>query len=198
MGPPAAVFTGSSQDALAAMMTAAGGPMYQFAQLIDFPPLGDEYLKGLADHFAGVHRGKVLDMSRLREVFEQIGFKPALMKDLVKAMSADGVTDIDLALKRFMKDDRHGVGWRALLNSVLPFDRAVLLMIAHGHPPLGRETMALLGNVQEFHPTIAKVRGSLDKLKKAGIIFRPIAGGYAIEDRLFADYLLGLRINQIL
>lgn len=193
----AAVFTGSSQDALAAMMTAAGGPMYQFAQLIDFPVLGDEYLEGLADHFAQVHRGKKLNVEELQRVFAQIGFKPALMKDLVKAMSAEGATDVDLALKRFMQDDRQVAGWRALLNSVQPFDRAVLVMIAQGHPPLGRETLARLGELQGFNATVAKVRVSLDKLKKAGILAKPLVGGYAIEDRLFAEYLTGMQLKQV-
>lgn len=32
-----AVFTGSSQDALSQMMSTVGAPMYQFAQLLDFP-----------------------------------------------------------------------------------------------------------------------------------------------------------------
>lgn len=192
----AAVFTGSSQDALAAMMAAAGGPMYQFAQLIDFPVLGDEYLEGLANHFTQVHRGKKLELEGLRRVFVQTGFKPALMKDLVKAMSAEGATDLDLALKRFMQDDRQVAGWRALLNSLAPFDRAVLVMIAHGHPPLGRETLARLGELQGFNATVAKVRVSLDRLKKTGILAKPIRGGYAIEDRLFAEYLAGMQLKQ--
>jgi hypothetical protein len=34
----------SSQDALAAMMAASGGPMYQFVQLLNFPVLGGDYL----------------------------------------------------------------------------------------------------------------------------------------------------------
>jgi hypothetical protein len=49
-----AVFTGSSQDALAAMMAGSGGPMYQFAQLLNFPVLGDDYLNLLAQHFSRV------------------------------------------------------------------------------------------------------------------------------------------------
>jgi hypothetical protein len=193
----AAVFTGSSQDALAAMMVAAGGPMYQFAQLLDFPVLGDEYLQGLSNHFARVHRGKKLSIDDLRRVFVQIGFKPALMKDLVKAMSAEGITDADLALKRFMQGDKQIAGWRALLNSVQPFDRAVLVMIAQGHPPLGRETLARLRELQGFNATVAKVRVSLEKLTKAGILAKPLAGGYAVEDPLFTEYLMGMELKQV-
>jgi hypothetical protein len=193
----AAVFTGSSPDALAAMMSAAGGPMYQFAQLLDFPALGAEYLQALAAHFAQVHRGKQLAIADLQRVFAEIGFKPALMKDLVKAMSAEGITDVDLALQHFRHDDRQLAGWRALLFSVQPFERAVLLMIAHGQPPLGRETLAQLAEVQGVKATVAKVRVALDKLRKAGILSKPLAGGYVIEDRLFAEYLRELELKEL-
>ena len=193
----AAVFTGSSQDALAAMMAAAGGPMYQFAQLLDFPTLDDAYLKLLAQHFSRVHRGKRLDLAALRRVFAQIGFKPALMKDLVKSMSAEGMTDVDLALRRFMQDDRQLAGWRALLDAAQPFERALLLLIAQGHAPLGRDALAQLASIKRFAPTIAKVRTALERLRKAGILTKPASGGYAIEDRLFADYLATMRLTDV-
>ncbi|MES2354960.1 MAG: hypothetical protein V4568_11285 [Pseudomonadota bacterium] len=112
------IFTGSSQEALAAMMVAAGGPMYQFAQLIDFPVLGEEYLELLAEHFSNVQRGKHLDLKELAKVFEHIGFKPELMKDIVKTMSAEGMADVQLTLKKFMKDNRQISGWRAVINGL--------------------------------------------------------------------------------
>jgi hypothetical protein len=130
-------------------------------------------------------------------VFGQIGCKPALMKDLVKAMSAEGIADVDLGLKRFMQDDRQLAGWRALLLSLQPFERAVLVMIAQGYPPLGRETLARLREVQGFSATVAKVRVSLDKLKKAGVLARPLVGGYTIEDRLLAQYLADLELKKV-
>lgn len=113
-----AVFTGSSQEALSAMMAASGGPMYQFAQLVNFPSLGDEYLEMLADHFARVHPGKHLDVAALRRAFDHIGHKPALMKDLVKAMSAEGVTEVEVALTMLVQDDRQVAGWRALRSRI--------------------------------------------------------------------------------
>jgi len=63
-----AVFTGSSQDALVAMMDASGGPMYQFAQLLNFPVLGDYYLNLLAHHSSRVHKSKRLDLAVLERL----------------------------------------------------------------------------------------------------------------------------------
>lgn len=171
--------------------------MYQFAQLLTFPVLGDEYLRELIDHFARVHRGRKPEVDGLREVFERIGFKPALMKDLVKSMSAEGITDTALALKHFMADERHVTGWHGLLRAFEPFDRRVLWMIAQAQPPLGRETLAALARPGEAPPTVAKVRAALERLERGGILAKSSVGGRIVEDRLFQDFLAGLRIDQL-
>ena len=79
-----AVFTGSSQEDMARLLSTVGAPMYQFAQLMDFPVLGDDYLRQLADHFHRVHPARQLALDALQRVFARIGHKPALMRDLVK------------------------------------------------------------------------------------------------------------------
>lgn len=186
----AAVFTGSSQEALSEMMTAAGGPMYQFAQLLNFPFLDDAYLILLAEHYKAVHPGKRLDVSALRELFVHIGFKPALMKDIVKDMSAEGITDVGVALKRFVTDDRQVAGWQAALNSLQPLEQAVLVVLAHKLPPMGKETIALITNLAGVKATLSKVRTILDRLRKAGILAKGSGDGYLIEDRLFADHII--------
>lgn len=183
-----AVFTGSSQAELWAMMSAAGGPMYQFAQRLDFPVLGDDYLGLLAAHFARVHRAKRLALPDLRRAFERIGYKPALMKDLVKAMSAEGATDVDAALEHMLRDDHQVAGWRALLAGLQPIERALLVLLAQAKPPMGRETLVELGVMTGAEPTIAKVRAALDRLQRAGILAKT-GGRWLIEDRLFAEHL---------
>lgn len=159
----AAVFTGSSQSGLARIMSSAGAPMVQFAQLLDFPVLGDEYLSVLAGHFARVHNGRKPAIEDLRRAFERLGFKPALMKDIVRSMSAEGVTDVDLALRQFISDDRQVAGWKALLDSMTPFEQTVLITIAKQLPPMGRETLKLLARAGQPAPTLAKVRACANR-----------------------------------
>ncbi|XVJ69636.1 MAG: hypothetical protein HEQ39_08265 [Rhizobacter sp.] len=188
-----AVFTGSSQEGLARMVNTAGAPMYQFAQLMDFPVLGDDFLKLLAEHFGSVHRGRRPLLDDLRQVFARLGYKPALMKDLVKAMSAEGITDVGEGVKRMLSDERQVAGWRALLNHVSAFDRSVLLVVAEGLPPFGRETLDKLAQLQTEKPTLAKVRASVERLRKAGLVSKGSSGQATLklDDPLLAQYLIG-------
>lgn len=186
----AAVFTGSSQSGLARIMSSAGAPMYQFAQLLDFPVLGDEYLAELAEHFARVHRGRKPAIDDLRRLFAKLGFKPALLKDIVRSMSAEGITDVDVALKHFMTDDRQIAGSKALLESMTPFEQLVLLAIAKKLPPMGRDTFKLLARGNMPVPTVAKVRSAVERLRKSGIVTRDGGDGLQIEDRLLAEFLV--------
>ena len=191
------VFTGSSQEAMARMLSAAGSPMYQFAQLLDFPVLGDEFLQQLADHFAEIHPRKLLLLEDLRHVFVRIGFKPGLMRDLVKSLSAEGLTDVEAGVKRFLLDDRQVAGWGALLQPLDLFERAVLLAIAHGLPPMGRETLDALARAQGSRPTVAKVRAAIERLRRAGLLAKAGSGPTAVDDPLFAEYLQGRSLHQL-
>lgn len=184
-----AVFTGSSQEGLARLMNTAGAPMYQFAQIIDFPFLGDEFLRLLAEHFRKVHPGKKLELGELRDGFRQIGFKPALMRDVVKAMSAEGVADVKRGVENYMTSDHQVAIWRALLNSVDAFDQGVLLALANGQAPLSQATLKSLAAIPGSKPTISKVRSSIEKLKRSGLLSKN-ALGTTIDDPLFAEFLL--------
>ena len=187
-----AVFTGSSQSGLAKIMSTAGTPMYQFAQLLDFPALGEEYLQELSEHFGRVHRGRKPKMADLIALFARIGFKPALMKDIVKSMSAEGITDVDTALKHFIADDRQAAGWKALLESLDAFEKAVLIVIAKQQPPMAQVTLKMLVQGNGPVPTVAKVRAAVERLRKAGVVTKNGRAGVQIEDRLLAEYLASM------
>lgn len=183
-----AVFTGSSQDGLVRLLNTAGAPMYQFAQLMDFPFLDDEFLQLLANHFGEVHPGKALGLDELHAAFQAIGYKPALMRDLVKAMSAEGITDVKRGVDHYLASDQQIAIWRALLHSVDAFEHGVLVAIANGHPPLSQATVKSLAAIPGAKPTIAKVRSAMEKLKRIGLLAKTSAGT-RIDDPLLVEFL---------
>lgn len=183
-----AVFTGSSQEALARLMNTAGAPMYQFAQMLDFPFLDDSFLALLAGHYHTVHPTRQLALADLREGFRRIGFKPGLMRDIVKAMSAEGITDVQQGITQYMHSEQQTAIWRALLAPVDVFDQAVLATIARGEAPLSQGTLQALAAIPGARPTIAKVRASIEKLRRQGLLTRGKSGN-SVDDPLFAEYL---------
>lgn len=184
-----AVFTGSSQEALARLMNTAGAPMYQFAQIIDFPYLGDDFLALFASHYESVHSGKTLELNSLRAGFAYLGFRPALLRDVVKAMSAEGITDVRQGIENYMTSNHQVAIWQALLTSVDAFDQGVLLVLAQGQPPLSQATLTTLAAIPGSKPTVSKVRSAIEKLKRSGFLSKS-AAGTSIDDPLFAQFLL--------
>jgi hypothetical protein len=187
------VFTGSSQEGLARMLSTAGAPMYQFAQLLNFPPLGDEYLELLAQHFSRIHPGKALAVADLKALYVRIGHKPGLLKDIVKGMSAEGMTDVELGVRQFLV--AQASIWNALLQPLDPFDRSVLAVIARGSPPLGRETLEVITRLSAGKvATVAKVRAAIDRLLRHNLVSKSASGPVIVDDPLLGEYL---RANQI-
>lgn len=186
-----AVLTGSSPDALTQLLASAGAPMYHFAQVLNFPVLGDEYLKALAAHFGRVHKGKKPLLDDLRALFARLGHKPALLRDVVKTMSAEGITDVERGFTLYLADERHVAGWRALIDTLQPLERGLAAAIAQGLAPLGQETRELLGRLPGVGtaPTVGKVRAATERLRKLGLLTR--SGTPQVEDPFLAAWLSG-------
>ena len=119
------------------------------------------------------------------------------MLDLVKSVSAEGLTDMDAGVKRFLLDDRQVAGWRALLQPHDLFERAVLLTIAQGRAPMGRETLDALARLPGGRPTVAKVRAAIERLRRAGLVAKGGPGPTAIDDPLFAEYLQATPLDML-
>ncbi|MET3106333.1 hypothetical protein AAKU67_000815 [Oxalobacteraceae bacterium GrIS 2.11] len=188
------IFTGSSQEALSSMIVGAGAPMYQFAQMIDFPYLDETYLRMLASHFSKVHPGKQLDIAQMSTTFDHIGRKPALMKDIVKAMSAEGMTDCGFGLNAFIRDEARTAGWRALWNSFDEVQQLTLVALVCRLAPLAKDTLMRMNQTRTSADvvTIAKVRTALLNLRKAGVLAQT-GSGFVVEDALFADHIIDMK-----
>ncbi len=184
-----AAFTGSSQHALSQMMSTIGAPMYQFAQLMDFPYLNDEYLQLLITNFKKVHPRKNIELDEVHKAFQYVGYKPALFKDIIKEMSAEGIEDIEFAMQKFMSDEKQTIGWQSNFEAQGVLEQALLVILANGMAPMSKETVSKLKKATGIAVTISKVRYALEKLKKQGILTKS-AGSYQIEDNLYAHYIV--------
>lgn len=109
--------------------------------------------------------------------------------DVVKAMSAEGLTDVARGIDNYIASGHQVAIWRALLNSVDAFDQGVLVVVAKGQPPMSQATLETLAAIPGSKPTISKIRASIEKLKRNGLLAKN-EGGTTIDDPLFAEFLL--------
>ena len=165
--------------------------MYQFAQLMTFPALDTDYLTLLADHYREVHPTKSLDRAAMEKVFAHLGYKPALMKDLVKSMSADGLTNLEDGLKRYLEDDRNVSAWQGVFEQLSTLEQAVVVLLAHGVAPMAKDTLDVLAKIPGLSSTLPKVRAALNRMRQSGLLSKPPKGSFQLEDQLFGDYVAG-------
>ena len=92
----------------------------------------------------------------------------------------------------FIADSRQASGWNALIESLDPLEKALLIIIAKRMPPMAQATLKQLGRGTGAPPTVAKVRAAITRLRKAGIVSIEGRADVQIEDRLLAEYLAAL------
>ena len=127
-------------------------------------------------------------MEQLRTLFARLGYKPALLRDIVKSMSAEGITDVDAGFANYLSDDRQTSGWNGLLSSLDNVEHMVLFAIGQGLPPLGKSTLQILTEKTHTKITPSKVRASIEKLRKNGILTKT-GSVVSIDDPLFAEFV---------
>ncbi len=191
-----AIFTGSSQIELSKMFSTAGAPMYQYAQKLDFPVLGDEYLQALSDHFASVHPGKSISLDALRPMFIKMGCKPAVLREIVVKMSSEGTTDVQRGLDLYLQDPLHRDSWASLLDRLELLDVLLLIAITRNEKPYGKDVANDLERALKSRPTTSKIRASIDKLIREKLLSKR-SDGVAVNDEAFAEYLLHTELSAL-
>ena len=183
------IFTGSSQADLSKMFSNAGAPMYQHAQKVDFPFLGEEFLQAVSSHFSNVHPGKTIPADALNRLFTRLGYKPAVLRDIVKVMSAEGMVDVENGLHLYLNDSSRVAGWVSLLESLNTLEILLLHAIAQKIQPYGKSTATAFEKVLGFKLTLSKIRSAVEKLAKKKLIAK-LESGHVVNDETFAEYLL--------
>ena len=183
------IFTGSSQADLSKMFSNAGAPMYQYAQKVDFPFLGEEFLHALSKHYAKVHPGKTIPAGALNSLFARLGYKPAVLRDIVKVMSAEGIIDVEKGLHLYLNDSSRVASWVALLESLDKLEILLLNAIAKKVQPYAKSSSEDFEKALGFKLTTSKIRSAVDKLTKKKLIAK-LDSGHVINDETFAEYLL--------
>ena len=128
------IFTGSSQEGLAQLFKRTKAPFYNASSTHDFPDLDDDFVKFELEVFKRVTGGVVLDQVQAMSVFEALTRAPGRFTDLLKRMALESVHDIIEGATLFSDAvlEEDNAQFREMWDSMLPLDKAILIMIARG------------------------------------------------------------------
>lgn len=186
-------FTGSSQHNLSRLLDDASAPFYQYAQRIELPQLGNDFVTYLADRFEQSAPQHSLDRPRLMDAFQRLGHAPGPFVEMMTAMLLENSIDIEPYERRALWAvqerielviSEYGLGIREL---------AVAARIAHGLSYTGREARSAIQRLEgtKFPIAATQVHRVVEKLVNLSLVDRGRGHGVVqIASWEFLSYLL--------
>jgi len=181
------VFAGSSRSGVNAMFSDKDKPFYDSAFMIDFPRLGEEFVKHCCDTLRN-HFTLNYDPIAVNAFYEEIDKSPFWMMKLTTYLMANQAslkegTDY---IKALMVQDGDFENLKKRLKAL---DMAILHLIRQGHTTLYSHTsIEYLGKETGKNVTASSIQTSVKKLKNMGIISQ-YGDKYYMESPGFIRYL---------
>lgn len=188
------IMTGSHRDKLAALVYDQKSPFYG-AKVQDFPPLGEEYSKAIAERVnTNLGGRKPISVEEMDNAFERLGRKPEMLveclRDLVLA-PADDVLALTTLVER--KKAQMEAARRSEIEALSKLQQAILRLLAResaNFAPFSADTRRALAEAHGGRePSVGAVQKALEVLREKGFVWRPAYGAYALENAEIAGAL---------
>ncbi|XDA97813.1 hypothetical protein AB1M95_17115 [Sulfitobacter sp. LCG007] len=189
------VMTGSHRDKLAALVYDQKSPFFG-AQIRDFPPLGRDYSKAVAERInanlaAHLHVGP----DEMDAAFDALGRKPEMLLDCLRALvtaEAEAPDALDAIVAR--KKAEVEAARRAEILSLTKLQQALLHMLAEDGRSFSPFSAAARERLKPANggkpPSIGAIQKAIDVLRDRNFIWRPGYGAYALENAEISGALL--------
>lgn len=194
------VATGSNRDKLA-MLRNSKDQAFFGAPLVNFPPLGPEYIAWFIGHLPF---GQELDADEVYQWFSAAAFRPEILGGAVDALLYDlEVRPGQFAqrLHQLIQEQVRASNDEALrvVHSLTPLQSAVLRVMARAgadYAPFEAQTMdryratlATIAPDARVEPETNNVQQALVALQDKALVWKAARGVYALEDSFLADLM---------
>jgi len=202
------VFTGSNRDKLAHLVLSRNQPFYG-SGITPFPLLGKEFTKAYAAHLnAHLAQTNQFNADELDRAFELVGRRPEMLRAVISeiALELGEASHLGELLRNSAEMLRAGVWteFESSWNALTVPQRAVLQVMAersqNNEPfaPFTDSTLEAVGKVlasmgSEVVPGTQTIQSCIDALREKELVWKSNRGGYALEDKAFADWLKAYR-----
>ena len=199
-GDVCSIFTGSSQTRLTEMFARLESPLYNFAQQVEFPSLGDPFLQHWMETIQTIMCDeRELTLDAMRQGFDVTNKNPRIFWGAVMKMIASNSLDIVSYARQASDETTEMAGVRQRIEELTPLDRLVLRNVVFstqearklGRPVepqlFSKEARDLMRVELGLTPTPSQIQGSLRRLMNDDmqLVVSKTRGQYEIEDAFF-------------
>jgi hypothetical protein len=194
------VATGSNRDKLA-MLRSSKDQAFFGAPLVNFPPLGEDYIRWFIGHLPFANE---LDATTVYEWFRQAAFRPEVLGAAVDTV----LFDFDVQpgqyaqrLQALVQEQIQASKDEALrvVHSLTPLQSAVLRVMAvdgADYAPFEQDTieryqtvLKAIAPTARIEPDTSNVQQALVALQEKALVWRAARGVYALEDSFLAELM---------
>ena len=194
------VATGSNRDKLA-MLRNSKDQAFFGAPLINFPPLGPDYIDWFINHLPFVQE---LDAAQVYQWFAETAYRPEILGGAVDALLYDLEArpgQFATRLRQLIQTQVQASNDEALrvVHSLTPLQSAVLRVLASAgaaYAPFEAPTMAryrttltAIAPEATVEPETNNVQQALAALQDKALVWKAARGVYALEDSFLADLM---------
>jgi len=183
------VFTGSSQEGLRAMFSDREAPFYRFAELIDLPNLGTDFVDHQLKAFRTVSRRKVTKKEAMT-AFERCEKNPMFFQKWLMKLALNPSIPLGDAFA-FLRDEiAEEFGFTKLWLKLRPIQRAAARLIAESIPQVYGDTglQRIKALTREKPPTSSQLQTAIKRLSRLDVIDKT-GGNWRIGDPLLAAWI---------
>ncbi|MGA8708690.1 MAG: hypothetical protein WB646_17090 [Steroidobacteraceae bacterium] len=185
------VFAGSSEATLRQMFGRAREPFYNWAPLVPFPLLGEDFVLALTEIVNGLSRYPLKAKEAL-EAFERLQRTPEFFRRYLNRYLAYASEGSRAALDDTLAHVYHAEEYAQQWQLLAPLDREMLLLLAGGTADLFSETArrALARSLAERQPVSnSAVQKALGRLQSLDVLVRIERGHYDFQDEVFGEWI---------
>ncbi|SEJ48491.1 hypothetical protein SAMN05216201_109169 [Pseudomonas linyingensis] len=198
------IFTGSSRDKLANLVSNRSQPFYG-ASITTFPLLGWDYIEAYSTHVnARLAEGNQFSADDMADAFRMVGNRPELLAAIIKDVGLD-IGDAG-NLGQLLHSDALAIqtgAWgeyESAYNTLTPAQQAVLDVMAdlalkkEAFLPYAETTLLAVGRALEqkgsdIQPTTTTIQNAIIGLRDKGLVWKSNRGEYALEDASMTQWL---------
>jgi hypothetical protein len=180
------IFTGSSREGLNRLFQRSKAPLFQSAESVALPNMGDEFVDSRADYLAGV-AGLQVDRNALKLIYPRLRHTPQFLNEIVRSMLVSGDADVPGAFRNWLEGKQQDE-YADLIADIGDVDFAVVLWLATSgetsvYTADARKAMAALMSIDDA-PSASRIQTAIRRLTQAGIVDPlGVTGSYELADQ---------------